>query len=354
MDEIGRTTLVVVAHSDDESIGMGGTIKRHIDRSDSVFAVSMTDGVGEREGSGVEHAKARDNAASLAAEVLGFTWECKYDCVNNAMDSRPLLDVVKCIEKAKERINQGIVYTHSAADLNIDHRVVANATLNAFRPLPDERCREIRLFEVASATDYGDQALTGRFAPNLFIDIGYYWTAKEAALNACDTEMRASPPTGVRSKGSRIWHACAAIRSGCICARHSRPPGRSRVRMRVVIACSKNWFQLDDGLKERAEIIQVSQKDDLRKKHLDQFRPDIVFFPHWSWPVPEDIHASYECVVLHTAPLPYERGDSPIQNLILENFSGPCLRIEDGLRAGCRSDLRKENRQLKCLFGGDY
>ena len=86
-----------------------------------------------------------------------------------------------------------MVYTHSGSDLNIDHRVVANAVLTAFRPQPNEHCRELRLFEVASATDYGNAAITGSFSPNLFIDITNEWSEKAESLKAYSIEMRDYP-----------------------------------------------------------------------------------------------------------------------------------------------------------------
>ena len=39
--------LVLVAHSDDEAIGMGGTIK-HANQGDNVKVISMTDGLSSR------------------------------------------------------------------------------------------------------------------------------------------------------------------------------------------------------------------------------------------------------------------------------------------------------------------
>ena len=45
-----NVVLVVVAHSDDETIGMGGTIKRHTEKGDEVIVMSMTNGVGSRNG----------------------------------------------------------------------------------------------------------------------------------------------------------------------------------------------------------------------------------------------------------------------------------------------------------------
>ena len=41
--------LVIVAHADDETIGMGGTIKRHVENGDEVLIMSMTNGVGSRD-----------------------------------------------------------------------------------------------------------------------------------------------------------------------------------------------------------------------------------------------------------------------------------------------------------------
>ena len=44
-----KIVLIVVAHTDDETLGMGGTIYRHSLSGDKVFAMSLTDGVGSRE-----------------------------------------------------------------------------------------------------------------------------------------------------------------------------------------------------------------------------------------------------------------------------------------------------------------
>ena len=65
--------------------------------------------------------------------------------------------------------------------------------LTAFRPQPDEACKEIRLLEVASATDYGSYALTGSFTPNLFIEITNEWLQKAEALSAYSAEMKEYP-----------------------------------------------------------------------------------------------------------------------------------------------------------------
>jgi LmbE family N-acetylglucosaminyl deacetylase len=184
-----EVVLVVVAHSDDESISMAGTIVKHIKKGDKVFVISMTDGVGARDDANLNKIKQRKNASVTASKVLGFEWGDSYDFSDNVMDSYPLIEIVKAVEKAKYKYRPTLVYTHSGADLNVDHRVVANSVLTAFRPQPNELCKEIRLFEVASATDYGNSSIAGSFLPNLFIDISNEWPVKVKALEEYLEEM---------------------------------------------------------------------------------------------------------------------------------------------------------------------
>ena len=188
-----EVVLVVVAHSDDESISMAGTIHKHIKKGDKVFVISMTDGVGARVDANLKKINERKNASVTASKVLGFEWGDCYDFSDNVMDSYPLIEIVKAVEKAKYKYRPTLVYTHSGADLNVDHRVVANSVLTAFRPQPNELCKELRLFEVASATDYGNSAITGSFSPNLFINISNEWPAKVEALKTYMEEMREYP-----------------------------------------------------------------------------------------------------------------------------------------------------------------
>ena len=188
-----NNVLIVVAHTDDETISMGGTIKKHINNGDVVNAISMTDGVGARDNLKVKDKLERKTSSDIASHILGFNWFESFNFSDNRMDSYPLIEVVKCIESVKEKVQPNIVYTSSAADLNIDHRVVANAVLTAFRPQPNEKCKEIRLFEVLSATDYGHPSITGKFLPNLFISIENEWSSKIKAINAYESEMRDYP-----------------------------------------------------------------------------------------------------------------------------------------------------------------
>jgi methionyl-tRNA formyltransferase len=58
-------------------------------------------------------------------------------------------------------------------------------------------------------------------------------------------------------------------------------------------------------------------KDILTADYVRRLNPRYVFFLHWSWIVPHEITNTYECVGFHMTDLPYGRGGSPLQNLIL-------------------------------------
>ena len=192
---MNNKVLIIVAHSDDETIGMGGTIKKHSLNGDKVFAISMTDGISSRKNTTEKNITERLAASKKASGILKFEWVERFSFLDNELDTYSLLTIVKAIEEIKNTINPDIVYTHSNSDLNIDHRVVLNAVLTAFRPQPKEDCREIRLFEILSSTDYGHEILSGTFQPNLFIDINSIWAAKYDALIAYGSEIKDYPHT---------------------------------------------------------------------------------------------------------------------------------------------------------------
>ncbi|MCS3634886.1 LmbE family N-acetylglucosaminyl deacetylase [Salinibacter ruber] len=184
--------LAVVAHPDDETLGCGATLCRHKESGDKIYVLSLTDGVGAR-GATSDSAAKRREAAERAAGVLGFEWVAHGDFPDNALDSVPLLEIVQFIESVKEDFAPDLIYTHHGGDLNIDHRIVFQAVLTAFRPKPREQATELRTFEVASSTEWSDSSIGGQFTPDLFVDVSEHWDAKLAALNEYDTEIRNYP-----------------------------------------------------------------------------------------------------------------------------------------------------------------
>jgi methionyl-tRNA formyltransferase len=86
-----------------------------------------------------------------------------------------------------------------------------------------------------------------------------------------------------------------------------------------------------------AECIYINKQHNFKLEELEKLNPDKIFIPHWSYIIPNEIHENFECVVFHMTDLPFGRGGSPLQNLIVrghKNTMISALKVVEGLDAG--------------------
>jgi len=94
----------------------------------------------------------------------------------------------------------------------------------------------------------------------------------------------------------------------------------------------------------------IDNKNDLVYSKIKKINPRYIFFPHWSWLIPKEIWSNYPCVVFHMTALPYGRGGSPLQNLILrgqQKTKISAIKADYGLDSGgiyCQEDLNLSGR----------
>ena len=73
------------------------------------------------------------------------------------------------------------------------------------------------------------------------------------------------------------------------------------------------------------EVVRVRSPQDLILENLEKLNPEYLFFPHWSWIIPKEIHTRFTCIIFHMTDLPYGRGGSPLQNLIVRGHKETML-----------------------------
>ena len=69
--------------------------------------------------------------------------------------------------------------------------------------------------------------------------------------------------------------------------------------------------------KKNFDFTLIRSKKNLTYNSIQKINQSIIFFPDWSWKVPEKIVKNFKCVCFHEAPLPKFRGGSPLQNQII-------------------------------------
>lgn len=112
--------------------------------------------------------------------------------------------------------------------------------------------------------------------------------------------------------------------------------------MRIIIATIKTWNIFNaKKLKEQYEnehIIKIiTEERDLIPDFLEKFQPDYIFFPHWSYIIPKNIYEKFICIVFHMTDLPFGRGGSPLQNLIIRGFNKTkisAIKVQTEIDAG--------------------
>lgn len=189
--------LVVVAHPDDEVLGCGGTVARHAAEGDRVEVLILAEGATSRDDQRDPRLRSAELAALRqaawdAAKILGTEAPNFGDLPDNRLDSVPMIDVVKAVERMVSSARPDIVYTHHAGDLNVDHRVVHEAVMTACRPLPGCGIQQIFFFETASSTEWR-LSTTSPFMPSCYVDVAAWMPAKLRALEVYASEMRPWP-----------------------------------------------------------------------------------------------------------------------------------------------------------------
>ncbi|MBU0981408.1 methionyl-tRNA formyltransferase [Patescibacteria group bacterium] len=107
--------------------------------------------------------------------------------------------------------------------------------------------------------------------------------------------------------------------------------------MKIAIATIKPWnIKAAKNIKGH-QVLLITKKEDLTTERLNKFKPDFVFFPHWSWRIPSSICKKYKCILFHMTDLPFGRGGSPLQNLVLRGHKKTkisAIQVEEGLDTG--------------------
>src|SRR5213076_534392 len=117
-------------------------------------------------------------------------------------------------------------------------------------------------------------------------------------------------------------------------------PGNQFDSKAYLVLGSKPWNRrLFDELLSKLDgrWSYMGEPAQLSASSVSRIAPRYIFSLHWSWRVPADIINNFECVCFHMTDVPYGRGGSPLQNLIVRGHRRTkltALRMSGSFDAG--------------------
>jgi LmbE family N-acetylglucosaminyl deacetylase len=196
-----KKILVVCAHPDDETLGLGGTLALHAKKGDKIMVLIFATGQFGRDDSskGIEK---RKNQCKNACSVLGVKKVKFLDYEDQALESVKLTELSSKIEEEIRNWKPSVLYTHFWGDTNQDHRRIYEAVLISTRPTSKYLLQKVVCFETPSSTDWGSKS--NNFHSNMYVNIEKTIKMKIKAFSHYENEIRRYPsPISKKSLLSR-------------------------------------------------------------------------------------------------------------------------------------------------------
>jgi len=183
--------LIISAHPDDETIGAGGTIARHIFHEDDVFWCVVTQGYSPPWSE--ETLIAAKHQIEAVRKIYGIQKVYRLGFPTVKLNTVPYIDLSSALQKVVDEVRPEIIYTTPRDDVNQDHRIVHDCSLVAARPLPGSSVKRILSYEIGPTSRYGIASGASVFNPNLFVDISEFLDKKIEAMACYETELHELP-----------------------------------------------------------------------------------------------------------------------------------------------------------------
>jgi len=193
--------LILVAHADDETLGVGGTILKLLEKGWSVNIVALSDGKIAVRG------KIQDNRKSFenACKFLGVKKFSLLNFKDQKFDIVPIADIANKVSKLN--LKPDLIITHNETDLNKDHRITCEVAKIIGRP-------KSKPISILGCEIPGTSFWNGKIFPaNYFVDISNHLEKKIDAFSKYHNEIQEYPHPWSK-KGLKLLAKYHGMQSG--------------------------------------------------------------------------------------------------------------------------------------------
>jgi N-acetylglucosamine malate deacetylase 1 len=184
--------LVVAPHPDDETLGCGGTLLRHIADGDQVHWLIMST-ISQDSGYTKERVESRAKEITIVADVYQFSSFKQEKFITTQLDTYPKSKLIDVVSEIVQRLEPDTIYLPYRGDVHSDHSVVFDAVVPCTKPFRYPSVKRVRAYETLSETEFSINPDYGGFKPNLWVDISQYLDKKIKIMKIYKGELDEHP-----------------------------------------------------------------------------------------------------------------------------------------------------------------
>ena len=204
--------LVISVHPDDETLGCGGTMLRHVAEGDTVDWLVVTAAYEPRWGRDLIDRKASE--VSAVATAYGLRHVTKLGFRTTELDTVQQNELIDRIREAVEATRPEVVYVVHGGDVHTDHFAVFTATMSVLKPfyMRKHGVQRVLCYETLSSTEAALPLIHRVFVPNVYREITGYLDKKVEIMGLYASELHPDP----LPRGGEAIRALARYRGATI------------------------------------------------------------------------------------------------------------------------------------------
>lgn len=184
--------LFISVHPDDETLGCGGTILKHVAQGDCVYWLIITAPV-KALGYSIDFIKERERQIELVSQSYQFNVTYKLDFPTTKLHTVDLSDLITSIGSVILKVEPCVVYTVNRSDVHTDHQVVARAVMSSTKSFRYPFIKRVLMYECLSETEIMPPLPENIFIPNVYSDISNFLERKIEIMKIYNSELQEPP-----------------------------------------------------------------------------------------------------------------------------------------------------------------
>jgi len=187
-----KIVLVIAPHPDDETLGCGGTILKHLKNKDQINWLIMTNIELVKNYKKIT-VKKKINEINRVNKSYKFKSMFRLNFEPATLDTIPKKDVITEIQKIIIKIKPNTIYIPYGGDAHSDHKITFEACCAISKSFRNRFIKKVIVYETPSETDFNINPKIKNFKPNLWIDISKQIKQKIKILKIYKTEIGKHP-----------------------------------------------------------------------------------------------------------------------------------------------------------------